>query len=64
MFADIKGHRLISTTPKIEGECRLDIFVDRNLIEVFINDGQYVISNVVYGLGNFIKGRIEKLWRL
>lgn len=64
VFADIKGHRLISTTPKIEGECRLDIFVDRNLIEVFINDGQYVISNVVYGLGNFIKGRIEKLWRL
>lgn len=64
VFADIKGHRLVSTTPKVEGECRLDIFVDRNLIEVFVNDGQYVISNVVYGLGNFIRGRVDRIWRI
>lgn len=47
-----------------EGQCRflspecsggldpisLEIFVDKNLIEVFINEGEYVISNVVYDL--------------
>lgn len=63
VFADIEGHRLVSTTPKVEGECRLDIFVDKNLIEIFVNDGQYVISNVVYGLGDFIRGHIERLWK-
>lgn len=64
VFADIDGHRLISTTPKAEGECRLDIFVDRNLIEVFVNDGQYVVSNVVYGLGDYIKGPVARFWRV
>lgn len=64
VFADIEGHRLVSTTPKIEGECRLDIFVDKNLIEVFVNDGQYVISNIVYNLGNFVRGPVEKIWKI
>ena len=27
-----------------------DIFIDGNLIEVFVNGGQYVLSHVVYGL--------------
>lgn len=62
VFAGIEGHRLVSTTPRLKGECCLDILVDKNLIEVFVNDGQYVISNVVYGLGNFIRGRVEKIW--
>lgn len=64
VFRNIKDHRLVSTTPKVEGECRLDIFVDKNLIEIFVNEGQYVISNVVYGLGDFIRGRIERLWKI
>ena len=29
--------------------------MDSNLIEVFVNDGEYVISNVVYGIGNEIE---------
>ena len=32
----------------------MEILVDANLIEVFVNDGEYVISNVVYGVGNEI----------
>lgn len=64
VFAGIEGHRLVSTTPKIEGEYCLDVFVDKNLIEVFVNNGQYVISNVVYGLGNFVIGRVEKFWEI
>lgn len=62
VFADIEGHRMVSTTPQIHGECRLDVFVDENLIEVFVNEGQYVVSSVVYGLGGEINGHVEKVW--
>lgn len=42
-------------TPELtEGYC-LDIYVDANLIEVYVNDGEYVITNVVYNLGDDIK---------
>ena len=43
------------------GKYELDIFVSENLIEVFVNNGQYVISNVVYGLDVQIQGYIEKM---
>ena len=33
----------------------VEIYVDANLIEVFINDGEAVITNVVYGLSDRIK---------
>ncbi|MCH4039130.1 MAG: glycoside hydrolase family 32 protein [Lachnospiraceae bacterium] len=42
--------------------CRLDIFVDRNVVEVFVNEGQYVISNVVYSMGRTVSGRIGRLF--
>lgn len=61
VFADIEGHRMISSTPKLYENYRLDIFVDPNLIEVFVNDGEYVISNVVYGLGDYVEGRVEQI---
>ena len=35
------------------------IFVDPNLIEIFVNDGEYVLSNVVYDLGVEIKGKVQ-----
>lgn len=63
VFSDIVGHQMISSTPKLSGECRLDIFVEPNLIEVFINEGEYVISSVVYGLEDYIDGKVEKVWR-
>lgn len=37
-------------TPVLKDGCHLDIYVDANLIEVFVNDGEYVISNAVYDL--------------
>ena len=37
----------------------LEIYVDKNLIEVFINRGEYVISSTVYDLGNKITADIE-----
>lgn len=48
--------RLVNRTPRIAGSCRLDIFVEPNLIEIFVNDGEYVLSNVVYDLGREIEG--------
>lgn len=61
VFRSIEGHRMVSSTPKVYGKYELDIFVEPNLIEVFVNDGEYVISNVVYELGEYIKGRVEKI---
>ena len=34
-------------TPQIGQQCDLEIYTESNLIEIFINDGQYVISNVL-----------------
>ncbi len=61
VFRGFSGAALDCAAPKSPGRCSLDIFVDPNLIEVFINDGEYVISNVVYGLGNHIAGNINEI---
>ena len=55
VFAKITGYPLTAESPEISGECNLEIFVDRNLIEIFINDGEFVISHVVYGLGTYLE---------
>ena len=47
-FQDTKHYHAVSRTPEISGEARLDIFVEPHLIEIFVNDGWYVLSNVVY----------------
>ena len=60
VYEGIKGHRVTASTPKLGGEYRLDIFVEPNLIEIFINDGAYVLSHVVYDLKPYISGRIEQ----
>ena len=52
------GYGICSHTPKIGGMAKLEIFVEPNLIEVYVNDGYYVISQVVYGLGSNIEGVI------
>ena len=41
-------------TPEMKRGGHVEILVDSNLIEVFVNDGEYVISNAVYGIGNEI----------
>ena len=62
VFGSLEGYHLMSETPGIGGKCSLDIIVDPNLIEIFINDGEYVISNVVYGLGSYIDGHVEQIF--
>lgn len=42
------------STPELRDGNRIDVYVDPNLIEVFVNDGEYVISNCVYNLGTEI----------
>lgn len=61
VFDGTTGCRMACETPKIQ-DYRLDIFVDQNLIEIFVNEGEYVLSNVVYGLGSQIEGNVENVW--
>ncbi len=56
VFGKTKGPAVVCSTPEGVEQCNLDIIVEPNLIEVFVNGGQYVISNVVYGLGSAITG--------
>lgn len=42
--------RLTSETPEVREGDRLDIFVDANMVETYVNDGEYVLSHAVFGL--------------
>lgn len=53
--------RTVDATPVIEGAAQLDILVNDHLIEIFVNDGQYVLSHVVYGKSKKISGKYEKV---
>ncbi len=55
VYPSFEGAHLISETPEITEGYRVEVLVDDNLVEVYINDGEYVISNAVYGLGKTIK---------
>ena len=59
---DVDNYRMISSTPALHGKYELDIFVEPNLIEIFVNGGQYVLSNIVYGLGSRLDGHIEEIY--
>ena len=50
----------IFETPEFGEVCRVDIYVDRNLIEIFVNDGEYVLSNAVCGLKDELGGSCFK----
>lgn len=54
VFANWKNYRLTASTPKLQNECRLDIYVDRDIIEIFVNEGEYALSHIVYGLGDYL----------
>ena len=56
------NYRLIAETPVINDGYELEIYVDEHLVEVFINNGEYVISNVVYGLTEEITGKNYDLY--
>ena len=62
VFPDLKHYRTHAQSPKTGTETsQLDIFVSPHLIEVFINNGQYVITHVVYGLEKKLAGKVEEL---
>ncbi len=57
VFAGCQGYRLQAHTPPLEQEsCRLEIFVEPNLIEIFVDEGRFVLSSVVYGLAKYLEG--------
>lgn len=56
---DIK--KLHCQIPNVGENTILEIFVEPNLIEIFVNDGEYVLSNAVYHLGTEIKGKAEEI---
>lgn len=53
-----------SRTPALGGKCNLLVFIDENLVEVFVNDGMYVLTNVVYGLADSINSNSDALSEL
>ncbi len=61
VFCKTSEAQLRCSTPQISGEKKLDIFVEPNLVEIFVNDGEYVLSNIVYGLGQFLHGIVERI---
>lgn len=62
VFPEGTNFRLQLSTPQVKEGFHLDVYVDPNLIEIFVNNGEYVISNVVYGLTNKIQAdTMEKL---
>ena len=63
VFDHLEGFRLTAQSPQLaEDHCQLDVFVDENLIEIFINEGQYVLSHVVFGLGRTLEGNVDALY--
>ena len=56
VFPAGEDSRLVSKTPEIRNGFQVEALVDRNMVEVFINDGEYVVTNAVYGLGQSITG--------
>lgn len=50
VFPGQTGFRTQAETPELKEGFKLDIYVDTNLIEIFMNDGEYVLSSAVYGL--------------
>lgn len=50
-----KGEQLHFKTPVVKDGFYVDIYVEPHTVEVFVNNGEYTISNYVYGLGNRIE---------
>ncbi|AWB43470.1 sucrose-6-phosphate hydrolase [Paenibacillus sp. CAA11] len=63
VFEGLEGSGMQFHTPEIGSACKLDIFVEPNLIEIFVNEGEYVLSNIVYGLRSTLSSTtFFKVW--
>lgn len=59
MRSHLSDCRTYLQTPEIKEGNRLEIYVEPNLIEIFVNDGEYVLSNVVYDLSDELTAECE-----
>lgn len=66
VFADrsavINGHTEVPgycETPPLQDGFSVEVYVDRNMVEVFVNDGEYVITHAVYGLTDGIRAEVR-----
>ena len=50
VFVDCDFKAVEFKSSKLDGRYDLDIFIDKGIVEVFINNGRYVITNVVYNM--------------
>lgn len=41
---------MVFSTPEVYGDLHIDVYVNKNLVEIYVNNGEYVLSNAVYGL--------------
>lgn len=55
VFPGNTGFRTKNSTPEVREGFHLDVYVEPHLVEVFVNKGEYVISNAVYGLTEEIR---------
>ncbi len=53
----------VAESPVIE-KCELEIYVDENIIEIYINGGEYTITHAVYDLTGEITGANAELYTL
>lgn len=49
----------ITHTPKLDGKYNLEIYYDHHIFEIFINDGYYVLSQIVYQLDKNVSSDIK-----
>lgn len=56
VFASDGNYRMTAETPVLNGKSEIEVYVDSNLIEVYVNNGEYVITSVVYGITDEIAG--------
>lgn len=45
-----EGYQMVSQTPPVQDGYQIEVIVDKNVVEIFVNDGEFVITHVVYGL--------------
>ena len=65
VFAGHAEKGYVFSTPRICHGDRIDAVVDRNCIELYVNDGEYVMTHAVYHLGDdcsFPEGREVEIW--
>lgn len=53
VFPNIEGIDKVIKTPSLD-HCHLEIYTDLHIIEIFINDGYYVLSHIVYDMNDKI----------